>query len=147
MSNTVTRLAVRLGGSRVRRRTVRVRLAGVYGSLFLVSGAALLAITYLLVAGWPDLPTTTLLGAPALSHAPWAGWALVNTSSGAITQLEPAGAPALERAAELHDLLIRSGIALALMAVVSVWLGWLVAGRVLRPHAGDYGDHERDLRG
>ena len=133
MSNTVTRLAVRLGGSRVRRRTVRVRLAGVYGSLFLVSGAALLAITYLLVAGWPDLPTTTLLGAPALSHAPWAGWALVNTSSGAITQLEPVGAPALERAAELHDLLIRSGIALALMAVVSVWLGWLVAGRVLRP--------------
>ena len=133
MSSTVTRLAVRLRGSSILRRTIRVRLAGVYGSLFLVSGAALLAITYLLVAGWPDLPTSTLLGSPAPSHAPGVGWALVNTSSGAITQLEPAGAPALERAAELHDLLIRSGIALALMAVVSVWLGWLVAGRVLRP--------------
>jgi signal transduction histidine kinase len=133
MTSAVTWLAGRLGGSGIRRRTVRVRLAGVYGSLFLVSGAALLAITYLLVAGWPDLPATTLLGSPAPSHAPGVGWALVNTSSGAITQLEPVGAPALERAAELHDLLIRSGIALALMAVVSVWLGWLVAGRVLRP--------------
>jgi signal transduction histidine kinase len=34
---------------------------------------------------------------------------------------------------ELHRLLIESGIALALMAVVSIGLGWLVAGRVLRP--------------
>lgn len=34
---------------------------------------------------------------------------------------------------ELHRLLIESGIALALMAVVSIGLGWLVASRVLRP--------------
>jgi signal transduction histidine kinase len=34
---------------------------------------------------------------------------------------------------ELHRLLIESGIALALMAVVSIALGWWVAGRVLRP--------------
>ncbi len=34
---------------------------------------------------------------------------------------------------ELHRLLIESGIALALMALVSIGLGWLVAGRVLRP--------------
>jgi signal transduction histidine kinase len=133
MSSIVTRLAVRLGGSSIRRRTVRVRLAGIYGGLFVVSGAALLAITYLLVAGWPDLPAATILAPAARSHAPKAGWALVNTSSGAITQPEPVGVASLERAAELHDLLIRSGIALALMAVVSVWLGWLVAGRVLRP--------------
>jgi signal transduction histidine kinase len=34
---------------------------------------------------------------------------------------------------ELHVLLIRSGIALGIMAVVSIALGWLTAGRVLRP--------------
>jgi two-component system sensor histidine kinase VanS len=34
---------------------------------------------------------------------------------------------------ELHQGLIQSGIALAIMTVVSIALGWLVAGRVLRP--------------
>jgi signal transduction histidine kinase len=34
---------------------------------------------------------------------------------------------------EVHQLLITSLIALAVMAVVSIGLGWLVAGRVLRP--------------
>jgi two-component system sensor histidine kinase VanS len=34
---------------------------------------------------------------------------------------------------DLHQLLVRSGIALAVMTVVSIALGWLVAGRVLRP--------------
>ena len=35
--------------------------------------------------------------------------------------------------AALNQLLINSGIALAIMAVLSIWLGWLVAGRALRP--------------
>lgn len=38
-----------------------------------------------------------------------------------------------EQSAELHHLLLDSGIALLVMAVISVLLGWLVAGRVLRP--------------
>lgn len=37
------------------------------------------------------------------------------------------------RSAYLHELLTGSGIALAIMAVLAVALGWLVAGRVLRP--------------
>jgi signal transduction histidine kinase len=37
------------------------------------------------------------------------------------------------RDSERRQLLIESGIALAIMAVISVLLGWLVAGRVLRP--------------
>jgi signal transduction histidine kinase len=37
------------------------------------------------------------------------------------------------RTTELHQLLFWSGVALAIMAVVSIGLGWLVAGRVLRP--------------
>ncbi|HJW61325.1 MAG TPA: ATP-binding protein, partial [Actinomycetota bacterium] len=39
------------------------------------------------------------------------------------------------QAAALKQLLAQSGIALAFMALVSVGLGWLVAGRVLRPLA------------
>jgi signal transduction histidine kinase len=35
--------------------------------------------------------------------------------------------------AALHQLLVDSGIALAIMAVLSIWLGWLIAGRALNP--------------
>ena len=38
-----------------------------------------------------------------------------------------------QHSAELHQLLTMSGIALAIMAVASMGLGWLIAGRVLRP--------------
>jgi signal transduction histidine kinase len=38
-----------------------------------------------------------------------------------------------QRAAEMDQLLTQSGIALAITSVISVGLGWLVAGRVLRP--------------
>jgi signal transduction histidine kinase len=34
---------------------------------------------------------------------------------------------------ELHQLLFRSGLALAIVAVIAVGLGWFLAGRVLRP--------------
>ena len=37
------------------------------------------------------------------------------------------------QAATLNQLLAQSGIALALMALVSIGLGWLVAGQILRP--------------
>jgi signal transduction histidine kinase len=35
--------------------------------------------------------------------------------------------------AALHQLLLQSGVALGIMAVASIWLGWLIAGRALRP--------------
>jgi signal transduction histidine kinase len=38
-----------------------------------------------------------------------------------------------QSAASLHKLLIDSAIALAVMSVLSVWLGWVIAGRALRP--------------
>ena len=38
-----------------------------------------------------------------------------------------------QRAADMHQLLASSGIALLITAVLSIALGWLVAGRVLRP--------------
>src|SRR5262245_35247927 len=44
------RLLALAGGHGLPRRTIRLRLTAIYGGLFLVSGAALLAITYVLVS-------------------------------------------------------------------------------------------------
>lgn len=101
------------GGFMRPRRTVRLRLTALYGALFLVSGAVLLTITYLLVEGVP------LSGPP-------------NYRPPAVSGNIPL-AIAVERHVVLHALLVRSGIALAAMGVASVWLGWIVAGRVLAP--------------
>jgi signal transduction histidine kinase len=52
----------------------------------------------------------------------------------AVHQLAQVGpAQAAQRAADSHDLLVNSGIALAIVAVLAVLAGWLVAGRMLRP--------------
>lgn len=40
---------------------------------------------------------------------------------------------AAQRASDSHQLLVNSGVALGVAAVIAVVLGWLVAGRVLRP--------------
>ena len=143
------------GWLRLPRRTVRLRLTLVYGCLFLLSGAALLAITYLLVSR--SLPTGPVTGKaaapPVLSPGGVSGGTPGGVSSGQVfVQARagscglftgPLGTPAQvaararqclsqQRALELNQLLTESGIALAIMTVVSIGLGWLVAGRVLR---------------
>jgi signal transduction histidine kinase len=121
----LARLGERLSRGVMPRRTVRLRLTAVYGGLFLVSGAALLAITYLLVAGLPAaLPRfpTTPPRRPCCASRPF--------SQGFPS---PHAIAFAQQAADLHGLLIRSGIALVIMAVLSIWLGWVMAGRVLRP--------------
>jgi signal transduction histidine kinase len=40
---------------------------------------------------------------------------------------------AAQRAADSHQLLVNSGIALAIVAVLAILVGWFVAGRMLRP--------------
>ena len=110
---------------RLPSRTVRLRLTLLYGGLFVVSGAALLAITYLLVRYFTahvkiiTTPAGTTQGGP-LGGSP----APPPSRSAVASQLHDS---------YLHQLLVESGIALAIMSVVSIWLGWLVAGRVLRP--------------
>jgi two-component system, OmpR family, sensor histidine kinase VanS len=115
-------------------RTVRLRLTVLYSGLFLVSGAVLLAITYLLVrrgsrpnllvpGGEPNAPR-------ALKEA--MGNPDVARYVRHVAEQQYARAVSLH-ADDLHQVLIRSGIALAIMTVVSIAVGWLVAGRVLRP--------------
>jgi two-component system sensor histidine kinase VanS len=118
-------------------RTVRLRLTLLYSGLFLVSGAALLAVTYVLVrrASGPDLIVPGGSRHGTVGPAPLKK-ALANPD---VTRYlrhvaEQQYAQVLSRHLDdLHQLLVRSGIALAIMTVVSVALGWLVAGRVLRP--------------
>jgi signal transduction histidine kinase len=113
-------------GQRLQRRTVRLRLTALYGALFLASGAVLLAITNILARGWPwpRLAVEALLTGPARDRPA--------TLPAAYQQQLDAQA-AHQHAAALNQLLAESAIALGVMAVASVALGWLVAGRVLRP--------------
>jgi signal transduction histidine kinase len=166
------RLAALAQRARHPQTTVRWRLTLLYGGLFLISGAALLAITYTLVdnaAVFPQGPRLSFInGAPA-GALPRAGAALANGDLHKLAAL-PARGPATlpanaqvrmagknvpppiqrllrtrqgqkalgevvytQRVADLHQLIIESALALALMAIISTALGWAVAGRVLRP--------------
>jgi len=102
-------------------RTVRLRLTLLYGGLFFSSGVALLAITYLIFRRAsrinlivPYGPTHRAAAGDAATERRYAE--LVRHSTDA-----------------LHHGLLRSVIVLAIMTVVSIVLGWLIAGRVLRP--------------
>ena len=99
---------------RLPRRTIRVRLAGLFFAVFLASGAVLLVVT---VAVWQGRT-----GGVTVAAVPVASGSLQNPVTG-ITQ----------HSSDRHQLLIASGIALAIMGVASLALGWLVAGRFLRP--------------
>jgi signal transduction histidine kinase len=186
---------------RLPRRTARLRLTALYGGLFLLSGVALVATTYVLFERAteyraPHLPTIphtpaiqhlqlplpsakppTPLGQSVviqrphqlgqayqelgqaqqeLAHAP-VGLALAVPSelarirhqiakaqhqlaqgqrqlADAVHQLAQVGpAQAAQRADDSHQLLVNSAIALAIVAVLALLAGWLVAGRMLRP--------------
>jgi signal transduction histidine kinase len=133
---------------RLPSRTVRLRLTVLYGGLFLASGAGLLASTYLLVehqsaAGQFTSPSQAVRAdrgdGSALPRSPVPGR---HTTQGTAPTPPPGAWPAagpgrgwvrLPTRDALNQLLTESEIALGMMAVVSVGLGWLVAGRVLRP--------------
>jgi signal transduction histidine kinase len=210
VNSRVTQLAI---GPHLQHRTVRVRLTLMYGALFLVSGAALMAIAYALLVnagfvftlqnsqpagpsprliragpppGLPGTGTRTHPSAQTMAH--WrtvaqcmrqhgvSGFPNPTTSmpsslsrfSGVVADREEAilvipatieQSPAFAQAQSVCDfnldrsgaiaashqrtqtrkeLLIQSGIALAGMALLSLVLGWLMAGRVLQPLEDSY---------
>lgn len=121
-------------------RRVRVRLTLLYGVLFVASGVVLLAITNLLVARSPAnlVLVKNRGGEPVLEPGAdgrlYLGYPEANSS----VQLNDITQQLREQAIRQHEiemdhLLVQSGIALAIMAVIAIGLGWLVAGRVLRP--------------
>jgi signal transduction histidine kinase len=107
------------------RRTVRLRLTLLYGGLFLVTGALLVGLVYLLAAHAP------LPGAPPAPAVPDLGGGI---------PAPPAPRPPTipepqSQAIDVQRLLVSSVLALAALGAASLALGWVVAGRVLRPLA------------
>jgi len=117
--------------SRLPRRTVRLRLTALYGGLFLASGTGLLVITNILARSLPG----PVFHTPATRPRPTPGARPSHTAVSAPTAYlqQVAAQEVHQHAAALNQLLVVSAIALGIMAIASVGLGWLVAGRVLRP--------------
>jgi hypothetical protein len=93
-------------------RSIRLRLAVLLCAVLLASGGVLLAVTVVVWQG----RTGALTAAPAPIGS-------AQASTTGVTQYS----------ADQHQLVIAAGIALAVMAGISLALGWLVAGRFLRP--------------
>ena len=121
---------------------MRLRLALLYSGLFLLAGAALLAVAYGLVAqtwipggrGGHRRPRSAGSGGQDLRirdsqrHRDGEGKAQAEQSHR--RRDRPADAPALTDPGRLLD---DSLATLAALALGSAWLGWIMAGRALRP--------------
>jgi len=128
-----------------RRRPIRLRLTLVYSGLFLLAGTALLAVTYGLVAQSLNTSLPSAVSSPYGSYLAQAVKICENTAgtpnqvakckARAQNSLQKAGAAsaAFQRDRTLTRLLYYSLGALAVVAAGSAWLGWIVAGRALRP--------------
>ncbi|MEW2354850.1 ATP-binding protein [Spirillospora sp. NPDC029432] len=109
---------------RRRRHTVRVRLTALYGGMFLLSAAGLLAITN----------AVGLSGTRVSQSAPAATPPEEPMMPAAARQIASLQAQLAEsQAAYTNRLLIASAVALAVMGLVAIVQGRVVAGRVLRP--------------
>ena len=95
------------------RPTVRLRLTLLYAGVFLLAGAALLTVSYILVRNNLTADHVTVGDGPA-------------------DQLRRAIQHEVADDA-LSRLRVQYALALAAMTALSVLLGWLVAGRALRP--------------
>ena len=133
-------------GLRLPRHSVRLRLTLLYVGLFLASAACLLTITYFLVD--QQLPQVTTSGGVIAITGGGSGGLGAGAAAGCGLSPGPLPAgpgqvsacqPLLQEVAgrvgrnTLNQLLIESAIALGVMALASVGLGWVMAGRVLRP--------------
>ncbi|HUC56410.1 MAG TPA: HAMP domain-containing sensor histidine kinase [Streptosporangiaceae bacterium] len=116
------RAAARAWRGKLPRPTIRLRLTLSYGGLFLVFGMALLAVTYILV-----------VRALADGTAGNAFCQRVRQGCHVIGARQALSLVLRNNSAELPELLIKSGIALAAMTVLAFAFGWIVADRVLRP--------------
>ncbi len=131
--------------ARLPRRTIRLRLALLYGGLFFISGAALLAVIFVAVASTHRVYSQTVSATPLVnseSHAAPPGTPAGGLPEGARIEQKlhtQGGVVAVkvfnagQHGADVRVLALVSVIALAAMAAISMVLGWLVAGRVLRP--------------
>ena len=127
------------------RRPIRLRLTLVYSGLFLLAGVVLLAVTYGLVAQSLNTSLPAAVSASSGSYLAQADKTCEGTAGGpdAVAKCKAQARDSLEKVIKasvafqrdktLTRLLYYSLGALAVVAAVSAWLGWVVAGRALRP--------------
>jgi len=132
------RLAGQAGRPFGPRRTVRSRMTLLYGALFLMSGAVLLAIASGVAVRSSSRVSRPAAAANENSAGPpssVAGGSDLARAEKRIIQLQAqlAAAQHSQAPSAAHELLVGSLIALAVMAGVSAILGWLMAGHALRP--------------
>ena len=115
--------------------TIRLRLTVLYGLVFLLTGAVLLTIGYVLVRNNLGANGDIRNELHKLGLAPPEG-------TGFYRRVLVPGSPEFSFAAALraqlrsdalHKLLVEYALALGVMTMVSVAAGWLLAGRALRP--------------
>ena len=125
--------------------TIRLRLTLVYGGMFILAGAVLLTVNYALVQRGLQRQTGPIgveidpnLAGPLpgetidfVRPAPTPGQFVVSDGRPLDEVLGQFESKLRDEA--LHELVVQSSLALGLMSVASVGLGWLLAGRVLRP--------------
>jgi signal transduction histidine kinase len=108
------------------RRSARLRLTVLYGgAVFVACGATVLAFTYLLYGVLGNATQAVLLLHKRGNVVP----AVASQQAEAVIRVAGLGQIAIDR----QQLLLVSGIAMAVIAVAAAAIGWLIAGRVLRP--------------
>ena len=113
------------------KRTVRLRLTALYCVLFFPLGAVLVVITFVvtILASRPvvDAPPVRVLrhGKTVID--------LPSNGAGVKTATPPSLVHLGSLSLDFHEFLLGSCMTLVVMIGISVVLGWLIAGRVLRP--------------
>jgi signal transduction histidine kinase len=114
-------------------RSLRFRLTALYGVLFFFSGGVLLLISGGYVVN-RAASSSAVSHAPLHSPPPASAAALANARATiAHLQQQLASQPAAGATSLSRTLLVASAIALGFMTIGSVVMGWLLAGRALRP--------------
>lgn len=122
MADTGDAAPARTGGRR-HRLTIRSRLAVSYAGLVTGCGAVLIALVYLYMRYVPSYHFVA-------DNAPIAG-TTGSEPSGVAEPFESVSVTSVEDF--LENLLLASGAALAVLTVLGGLVGWVVAGRVIRP--------------
>jgi signal transduction histidine kinase len=131
---------------RLPRYTIRLRLAVLYGAVFMITGTLLLALLFLTVRSSTHGSVVSAQSAVAKLVEPHVHVHLTSPEGTvsvtpeklevqrAHEQAHQLGALAVNvNNNDLHQLLLFSLFALAIMVAASMALGWVIAGRVLRP--------------
>jgi signal transduction histidine kinase len=117
------------------RLSLRTRLTLVYGALFLITGSALVTVTYLQTATTID-SRLTALGQTLTVYGDGAGNNLYATAGGTSrtrTTQSVGGEVQRQKDDMLSELIKSSVLTLLILGPLAVLLGYVVAGRMLRP--------------